>query len=358
MTDYEYDYYDDSDSWSFSLEEEDPAPENAVEEAELGGYRQQMEEMIEGIRGRKDERMDDLDGKVGRERRIYWRQWMPDAFDPATMHIDPTITFIGRRRSGKTFYARMLAMLMRLNYPRVYVFTRTKFNGFWSKYIPNSVIADGYDPTILKVILEEQKKAVEEITSKYGWDDSLWPTGEDAPPNPYTLVIMDDILGGEDEHNAAIHEDQTIKLLYTMGRHYKIAIWMLLQDHTGITRMNRDNTDYAFIFQNDNYDTKNAIAHGYMTVNGVQPADAMSIMDRLTDIVHKDGCTGNAYQCKCPRPMLVIDRTSLSLTPEKRFFVTSGRKPDQPFLMGCEELWEDDSPEEAVERQLREDHSS
>lgn len=55
---------------------------------------------------------------------------------------DNTVVVIGKRRSGKSFWARWCMYHLRHRFPAGIVITSTKLNGFWSQYVPDKFIHD------------------------------------------------------------------------------------------------------------------------------------------------------------------------------------------------------------------------
>lgn len=64
-----------------------------------------------------------------------------EPFDVRQLGDDFTYAFFGKRREGKSFCMRYLLYHMRHLFPRVYVFTNTKINGFWQKSVPSKYVS-------------------------------------------------------------------------------------------------------------------------------------------------------------------------------------------------------------------------
>lgn len=64
-----------------------------------------------------------------------------EPFDVRQLGDDFTYAFLGKRREGKSFCARYLCYHMRHLFPRVYIFTNTKINGYWQKMVPSKYVS-------------------------------------------------------------------------------------------------------------------------------------------------------------------------------------------------------------------------
>lgn len=134
---------------------------------------------------------------------------------------DFTMGFFGKRREGKSFLMRNILYHMRSKFPRVYVMTNTRFNGFWQQYVPKNYIFDGYRPGVLADILEVQKNLrMKQI------DNPSNETIQDLNIN--CLLILDDVIDQDLFHT------ELLKTLFYNGRHVKLCLMISLQYAKGI----------------------------------------------------------------------------------------------------------------------------
>lgn len=151
-------------------------------------------------------------------------------FDPKIMLPDSLSLVVGKRRFGKSTFARWCISQMAHMFPDGgYVFTTTKHNWFWQQHFPDTRVYDNFDWDVIKVILAKQlkKHEIRKLTGEKSLD--------------YVLLVFDDCIS--ERHEAKYAED-LLRLVFN-GRHYKICIWLLAQDIKGFFPDVRANTDYA-----------------------------------------------------------------------------------------------------------------
>lgn len=174
----------------------------------------------------------------------------PLPFNLQQLGDDFTITFVGKRRTGKTFAMRYFLHYMRDRFPRVYVFTATKINGFWAKYVPKRFIFDAYYPGVLEAILVSQMQLIE------------WYNGatdeEQRKVDPRMVIILDDVIAQD------LHHDDVLKFCFFNGRHLKIALMITTQYAKGLPPGLRENTDLAVIFALHSIAQREAAAENFL----------------------------------------------------------------------------------------------
>lgn len=153
-------------------------------------------------------------------------------FKADQVNIDALIAVVGKRRFGKTTFSRWLSGEFKDKYPEVYVFTTTKHNGYWQQHVPEERIYEGLDWPVVESIMDKQKRKIELISEQ----------GEEYTDNPYVLIIFEDVAS---EKSAMRYSAEILKLAF-MGRHYKAAMWFLLQDLKSFNRDVRGNVDFMF----------------------------------------------------------------------------------------------------------------
>src|SRR5512135_1058044 len=93
--------------------------------------------------------------------RLVPREGGPPRVYPFRMEMlgdDNTMAFFGKRREGKSFLMRAILHHKRDRFPRGYVFTNTKINGFWQQYFPADKVFKGYSAAVLMAIVNTQEE--------------------------------------------------------------------------------------------------------------------------------------------------------------------------------------------------------
>jgi hypothetical protein len=116
---------------------------------------------------------------------------------------------------------RWLLEGLRDKIPRIFVFTNTKINGFWSEFCPDNRIFDGFRPGVMDAIRSEQEQLVK-------WMRKHPDQAKAMKINPYVAIILEDCLS-QDLH----HIDQ-LKDIFFNGRHLKLLLMVSLQYAKGI----------------------------------------------------------------------------------------------------------------------------
>lgn len=130
------------------------------------------------------------------------------------MKLLTTISVYGKRRSGKSVFVKWFCQYWKDEFPYVYVFTKTKLNGFYQTFIPDKYIFDHLDDSKLLELLKRQDEALE----KHHKHPEI---------NPRLLVIIDD-------ENENIRYNKVLERFYFHGRHRSVTI-ILCAQHWSIT---------------------------------------------------------------------------------------------------------------------------
>lgn len=159
---------------------------------------------------------------------------------------DFTITVMGRRRSGKTFFVRWLLYHLRFRIPCFIVITGTKLNNYWAQYIPDEFIFDISEMNkVICYVFERQKFLL--AHPELGID-------------PRIGLILDDVM--KDKYK--VRASAELSSCFTDGRHYKIMLIITAQDPRGIPPDLRENTDLAVIFRMLQRGRKEAVAEDFL----------------------------------------------------------------------------------------------
>jgi len=162
---------------------------------------------------------------------------LPDLteFDPETIKMDATIVAVGKRRTGKSWVFRNLMYLMKDKIPAGIVISQTdELNKFWRQYIPSKYIYPKYEPEILDMVFQRQKK----ILNDNGLTDK--EKDERAP----FFVLLDDVISDQ-----RLKYDSNLMELFVAGRHYRLFVLITTQYAKAITPTLRGNTDYCFMMK-------------------------------------------------------------------------------------------------------------
>ncbi len=248
-------------------------------------------------------------------------------FNPATWEIDDLwlnpdnrneiqpdklIVFFGKRRTGKSFCARHLAYTGRALFNYGMVLCDTKFNQYWQKYFPRDYVHE-FDPIILRMFIDQQGKEVE----------SWILAGEPRKWNPYKLIILDDVVSPNFRY---VEEVTTFA---TKGRHYRTCVFLMTQYPRLIATSTRVNTDFAFIFFQQNILEKEAIATEYL--NMIPKEAAMQLVEKHTQVEEDDQ----------QRTILVINLMANTIQLERKVFTYEPVDPGE-FVVGSPDFWKDD----------------
>ena len=170
-------------------------------------------------------------------------------FDWNTVNLDSLVAVIGKRRFGKTTFARFLASRMKDYYPEVYVFTKTPFNGYWQQHVPAERVYEGLDWPMVMQIWEGQRLKWEEIKRD----------GGKYKKNPYILIIFEDVAA---DRSSMRYSEEIARAAFN-GRHYFTSMWFLLQDMKAFNRDVRGNVDFLFTTYSDQHQIVESIQREY-----------------------------------------------------------------------------------------------
>lgn len=194
---------------------------------------------------------------------------MPE-FDPDSMPADSAVIVLGKRRTGKSHLVADLLSKVGHKYHDVVVYTGTKFNKFWQRYVPEEYVHEGFQQDHIAKLLKAKEAVVAECIDKS-------PNGQEHGPECKceTLVLLDDVAS---EYH--LHESKELSQLYTKGRHFKMSPWILTQYAYALSPAIRSNTDYAFIMHQTQRKSKEAIADEFLSQ--IDRKSAASVMSRHT----------------------------------------------------------------------------
>ena len=229
-------------------------------------------------------------------------------FDPSTLKNDSVVVFIGKRNTGKSYCMKDILSYHK-DLPVGIVISPTETaNNYFEKFIPNMLIYEEYEPTIIKKFLDRQiniGKTKNDQIKKYGNSDI----------DNRAFLILDDCL-----YDKTWPTDKNIRSIFMNGRHYKIFFLITMQFCLGLPPILRANIDYVFIFKTNLIKEREKIYNHYAGV----------FNDFSTFCTVMDNCTDN-YEC------LVIDNKVQSNKLEDQVKWYKAKEVD--FKMCTPELW-------------------
>ena len=241
----------------------------------------------------------------------------PRVFDPAAeLAVDSSVLFLGKRRTGKSFVARDWLAQLWERYGTIVVMTNTKFNGFWQEVMPRDFVHEGFDEDFLMFVMDEQRKRCE-AASEQG------ATPEDLERTHAILIILDDVVS-----DVQVHASQALNQLYSQGRHFKIATWLLTQYVYAISPLVRGNRDITAILYQSHLKGKKAIHEEWLSQ--VRAGDAARILSTTTKD-HNVLIVDNSVQS---------DELEETLAVYKADAEGPGKQGTRPFFVGSAEYRE------------------
>ena len=230
----------------------------------------------------------------------------------AEIQPDKLCVFFGKRRTGKTFALRHVLYTGRALFNYGMVLSTTSFNQYWQKYFPKEYVHE-FDPIILSMYLAMQKKEV----------DSWLEAGSPRTHNPYKVIVLDDVVSEGFRYIGAVTQ------FAVAGRHYRTCVLMTTQYPKLVASSTRSNTDFAFIFFQQNFNEREAICTEYMSV--MDKEGAMVLLDKMTTIEE-----GTAQ-----RKVMVIDLMANTMNLDRKIRYFEPKDPGE-FVVGSPAFWKND----------------
>jgi len=167
-------------------------------------------------------------------------------FDMRNLKSDSVVLLIGKRNTGKSFLLRDI-MYHHQDLPVGVVISPTeRANHFFESFVPNMLIYDEYDSSVVSKYLERQTK----LTDQYNQDTK---NKGHSDIDPRAFLILDDCL-----YDKTWPSDKNIRCLFMNGRHYKVFLLITMQYPLGVPPHLRANVDYVFILRENQVSNANA----------------------------------------------------------------------------------------------------
>ena len=206
-------------------------------------------------RGRPKKEKTDSDNPLPLQRSVpELEEW-----DPRELPNGFFLVLEGKRRTGKSTFAKWLLQWYQDKFSLVWVMSQTSVSGYWQPFVGNQFVFEGWRPGAVEKLIERNKA----IVSQYG---------EDSPVSlaiGSALIILDDCITKE------IFYSDIFTRLAVEGRHHLIAVLYITQDPKTVCPKVRDNADVAVVFNQKTFRNKESIWHDFMNDVDKQTAFAL-----------------------------------------------------------------------------------
>lgn len=245
-------------------------------------------------------------------------------FDIKNVKLDSVVLIDGKRRYGKTTWARWMLSQMWQFFPAGgYVFTLTPQNYQWQCHFPESRVFEGFQPDILDIILENQRIKYQKFLLGYPEDI------------PYIIIVLEDLIS--DAHFKYMEQ---LDRLFFAGRHFFVFVVLLEQDLKGIGPAKRGNADVIVLTWQTQLRTIEGVVDDFAAYVG----DKHAFMDMLANNTRDHA-------------MMCIDQTEAHYDGSDVFFTSTAPDPDPVenpenapwelgspycFRVGSEKVWRED----------------
>ena len=220
-----------------------------------------------------------------------------DEWDPLSLPDHFFVVLEGKRRTGKSTFAKWLLQFYRDKFSLAWCMTRTKSSGYWQEFVGEAFTFDNWYPLAILKLLDRNDKIIKE----YGEDS------DEAKKLGSVLLILDDVI------SAKIFNDPVFIKLAVEGRHHLISVILATQDPKAISPKIRDNADVAVVFNQKTFRNKESIWMDFM--NDVPKDVGFSIISKFC--VEHHG--------------LVCIQTNLNSDIQKNYMKTTGDKTKLTF---------------------------
>lgn len=155
----------------------------------------------------------------------------------------PVVLIIGGRGKGKSQIAKALMRQLK-NIPLGCVFSGTESsNPFYADYVPPLFTFSRFDKTVVKQIIDQQKKAVEKKD---------------------VFILLDDLM-----YDPAFLRQPLMRCIFLNGRHLRITLVLTTQYAIDVPCALRGNVDFIFLLRENNVQTVSKL---YKNFGGTFPS--------------------------------------------------------------------------------------
>jgi hypothetical protein len=228
-------------------------------------------------------------------------------FQMSNICDDAVVTFIGKRRTGKSWLVRDL-LYYHQDLPVGTVVSPTeRCNKFFSNMVPPLFIHDEFQPSLIENVLKRQQKIIDKIERRD-------PDYTDADPRAF--LLFDDCM-----YDASWARDKSVRFVFMNGRHLKILFLITMQYAMGIPPNLRNNIDFVFICRANTVAQQKRLYEQYA---GMFPS-----LEMFAQVMNQ--CTEN-FEC------LVINNVTQSNQLEDQVFWYKA-EPHDDIRIGADVFW-------------------
>ena len=170
-------------------------------------------------------------------------------FDFSDLPPNPTICLCGKRRSGKGVLTKDIVFnYFRGKVKNVFLFSPTsEIANNPMDFVPYEFRYKEVDVEVIERIMKRQEYLIR----------------QDPKADHRILLICDDLIASNDAKQQKI-----IDKLFICARHFQISLIVCYQYvKKDFSPLQRDNVDVIFVFQQSNFDNKDALNKQYLSIN-------------------------------------------------------------------------------------------
>jgi len=244
----------------------------------------------------------------------------PLKFPPKDKIPDTSIAFLGQRRTGKSVATNHLMKVFMPYIDGVWVITGTKENGYWQDCgVPKSCIFPLDQATEAVVSLTKYQRDKLKMIERGEWEEKM------GKRSPYIMIILEDWI----QNDRLARYNKHIKTLFTAGRHFFICCVAISQYARAISTYIRYNTDFAFIFSQNDHTNMEAVIEDHVG----QIYDTNLVRTMVTNVTHA-----------APHVMLVVDKRPPKEAGTQPYYIWRAN-PDLPQIPVGSQEWRDEIEE-------------
>ena len=223
-------------------------------------------------------------------------------WDPTTLPDHFFLVLEGKRRTGKSTFAKWLLQYYQNRFSIVWCMSNTKASGYWQEFVGDAFTFDSWYPSAVFRLIERNDRIIKQY-------------GEDSPAAKRlgsALIILDDVI------SSRVHDDSMFLRLAVEGRHHLISVVLMTQDPKAINPKVRDNADVAVIFNQKTFrnketiwadflnDTRKEVGFGLLSKYAVEHNALVAIQTNLNSNISRSffKSTGDKTKLKDPEYML------------------------------------------------------
>jgi len=238
-------------------------------------------------------------------------------FDPEDLPQHFSMLFVAPRGSGKTVALRHILYKIKGRFKKAYLFSQTaSFQEGAYDYIPAQNIFNGFDEFALRDIVNKNKEI---LTRNKSLPKKL------RIDNP-VLVVLDDVVTDK-----AMQTSETLKSLFTLGRHIHISVVILLQNissRDGMSTICRKNVDCFFGWSTHDALSREMISESFASI--INKKEGMCVLSAI--------CEEQPYQaCVCLLRNKKHGKSPINRYEDYIYKYLAPAKPCRPYKIGTKQ---------------------